>query len=43
MLPRDGVNVGVMELRVAAGAVLEPRFPEVAHGPLADWLADRFA
>jgi ankyrin repeat protein len=31
--------VAVMELLVAAGAELEPRFEEVAEGPLADWLA----
>jgi ankyrin repeat protein len=30
--------VAVMELLVAAGAELEPRFVEVAEGPLADWL-----
>jgi hypothetical protein len=33
--------VGVMEQLVAAGAELEPRFLDVAHGPLADWLAAR--
>ena len=33
--------VGVIERLVAAGARLEPRFAEVAHGPLEDWLADR--
>jgi ankyrin repeat protein len=30
--------VAVAELLVAAGAVVEPRFLEVADGPLADWL-----
>jgi len=33
--------VGVMELLVDAGAELEPRFLEVAQGPLAEWLAER--
>jgi ankyrin repeat protein len=33
--------VGVMEQLVAAGAELEPRFLDVAQGPLADWLAAR--
>jgi ankyrin repeat protein len=33
--------VGVMELLVVAGAVLEPRFLDVAHGPLEDWLVER--
>jgi ankyrin repeat protein len=36
---RDYVTVAV-EL-VAAGATLEPRFVEFAHGPLADWLEER--
>jgi ankyrin repeat protein len=31
--------VAVMERLVAAGAVVEPRFEDVAEGPLADWLA----
>jgi len=30
--------VAVVEALVAAGAELEERFAEVAHGPLADWL-----
>ena len=33
--------VGVMELLVEAGAQLERRFLEVAHGPLEEWLQDR--
>jgi ankyrin repeat protein len=33
--------VGVLEQLVAAGAQLEPRYAEVAHGPLEDWLADQ--
>ncbi len=33
--------VGVAELLVAAGAELEERYAEVAHGPLADWLEER--
>jgi ankyrin repeat protein len=33
--------VGVAEALVAAGAELEPRFEDVAEGPLADWLAER--
>jgi ankyrin repeat protein len=33
--------VAVTELLVAAGAALEPRFVDFAHGPLADWLAER--
>jgi ankyrin repeat protein len=33
--------VGVAEQLVAAGAIVEPRFIEYAHGPLADWLEDR--
>jgi ankyrin repeat protein len=33
--------VGVMERLVAAGAMLEPRFLDVAHGPLEEWLAER--
>lgn len=33
--------VGVAELLVAAGgAILEPRFIQYAHGPLADWLEE---
>jgi ankyrin repeat protein len=34
----DHDYVGVMEQLVAAGAELEPRFEEVAHGPLYEWL-----
>ncbi len=30
-----------MQRLVDAGAQLEPRFAEVAEGPLAGWLADR--
>jgi ankyrin repeat protein len=33
--------VAVVELLVAAGAEVEPRFVEVAQGPLAGWLQDR--
>jgi ankyrin repeat protein len=33
--------VGVAERLVAAGATVEPRFVELAHGPLADWLEER--
>jgi ankyrin repeat protein len=33
--------VGVAERLLAAGAELEPRFPDVAEGPLADWLEER--
>ena len=33
--------VGVMEQLVEAGAALEPRFVDVAHGPLGDWLRER--
>jgi ankyrin repeat protein len=33
--------VAVTELLVAAGAEVEPRFAEVAHGPLEAWLAER--
>jgi ankyrin repeat protein len=33
--------VAVVERLVAAGAQLEPRFVEVAEGPLADWLQER--
>jgi ankyrin repeat protein len=33
--------VAVAERLVAAGAELEPRFVEVAEGPLADWLEER--
>ena len=35
--------VGVVEALVDAGAELEPRFAEVAHGPLEGWLANRAA
>jgi hypothetical protein len=35
--------VGVAELLVEAGAVVEPRFLEVAHGPLEAWLERRLA
>jgi hypothetical protein len=30
--------VALVEIFLAAGAELEERFAEVAHGPLADWL-----
>jgi ankyrin repeat protein len=33
--------VAVMELLLAAGAELEPRFHDVAEGPLYDWLSER--
>jgi ankyrin repeat protein len=33
--------VAVMERLLAAGAPLEPRFADVAEGPLAGWLAER--
>ena len=33
--------VGVVERLLAAGAELEPRFADVAEGPLADWLEER--
>ena len=33
--------VAVAERLVAAGATVEPRFAEFAHGPLADWLEER--
>lgn len=33
-------DVGVMELLVAAGAELEPRFADVSQGPLEDWLLE---
>ena len=33
--------VAVATQLVAAGAELEPRFVEVAEGPLADWLEER--
>jgi hypothetical protein len=33
--------VAVVELLLEAGAELEPRFAEVAEGPLADWLVGR--
>ena len=36
-----GDHVAVMERLVAAGARLEPRFLDVADGPLVDWLAAR--
>jgi hypothetical protein len=35
--------VAVAELLTAAGAVVEPRFLDVADGPLADWLEERLA
>ena len=34
-------HVGAIELLLAAGAELEPRYTEVAEGPLADWLEGR--
>jgi len=37
----DGDHVGVAERLVAAGAVVEPRFLELADGPLAEWLQSR--
>lgn len=33
--------VAVAELLLAAGARFEPRFTEVAEGPVAEWLQDR--
>ena len=33
--------VAVLEALVAAGNPVEPRFAEVAEGPLRDWLRDR--
>ena len=33
--------VAVAELLLAAGARLEPRFTDVAEGPLAGWLQER--
>ena len=42
--PQDGPGrdyVGVMEALVAAGAEVEPRFLDVADGPLAGWLQIR--
>jgi hypothetical protein len=33
--------VAVLGLLLDAGATLEPRFLDVAQGPLAEWLADR--
>jgi ankyrin repeat protein len=35
--------VAVAELLTAGGAVVEPRFLDVADGPLADWLEERLA
>jgi hypothetical protein len=32
--------IGVAEQLLAAGAIVEPRFIEYAHGPLAEWLED---
>ena len=37
----DGDHVGVAERLVAAGAAIEPRFLELADGPLAEWLQSR--
>ena len=37
----DGDHVGVAERLVAAGAQIEPRFLELADGPLAEWLQSR--
>ena len=37
----SGDHVGVAERLVAAGAEIEPRFLELADGPLADWLQSR--
>jgi len=39
ILGRD--YVGVVEALLEAGAELEPRFVDVAEGPLADWLGSR--
>lgn len=38
---RDRDYVGVAELLLSAGAELEPRFADVADGPLAEWLEAR--
>lgn len=35
--------VSVMEQLLAAGGELEPRFADVAQGPLGDWLVERAA
>jgi len=37
----DSDHVGVAERLVAAGAEIEPRFLEIAGGPLAEWLQSR--
>jgi ankyrin repeat protein len=37
----DGDWVGVAERLVAAGAIVEPTFAEMAAGPLSDWLVAR--
>jgi ankyrin repeat protein len=37
----DGDHVGVAERLVAAGAEVEPRFLELADGPLAEWLQSK--
>ena len=37
----DGDHVGVAERLVAAGAEIEPRFLELADGPLAEWLQSK--
>jgi Ankyrin repeat len=37
----DGDHVGVAERLVAAGTEVEPRFLELADGPLAEWLQSR--
>jgi hypothetical protein len=37
----DGDHVGVAERLVAADAAIEPRFLELADGPLAEWLQSR--
>src|SRR6185503_4172506 len=37
----NGDHVGVAERLVAAGAAIEPRFLELADGPLAEWLQSR--
>ena len=36
-----GDHVRVAELLVRAGAEIEPRFLDLAAGPLADWLEER--
>ena len=36
-----GDHVGVAELLVEAGAEIEPRFLDIAAGPLAEWLEER--